>query len=180
MRNFVLLLLATGAVATFVACSPRVDWEPEVVMTRGMVIKATTPAGFIEIIAKRGFKREYKWDECEKSVTLWPRHERFHGSLGIYYPGPGITWWIPCDGLQRALVDEGQQHFASEHEALAFLDDRALDFVYRNDGLAVGWGMLPGRSAIVVEVWQVLINDQKPDSLQGAEDDKIRVSLPAS
>jgi hypothetical protein len=100
--------------------------------------------------------------------------------LGLYYPGPGITWWIPCAGIQRALVNEGQQHFASEQEAREFLAGRALDLVYTNDGLAVGWGRLAGRSAIVVEVWQVLIHDQKPVQLSGAEDDKISVVYPDS
>src|SRR4030095_13075449 len=73
--------------------------QVEIVMTPGMEIRAQTPNGKIGIRAGPGFKRTYFWDsDCEGSVTLWPRVERWHGSLGLYYPGPGNTWWFSCGG----------------------------------------------------------------------------------
>jgi hypothetical protein len=51
-----------------------------------------------------------------------------------------------------------------------------MPFVYRNDGLMVGWSKTPLRRQLNVDVWQILIHGQKPTSLPGATDGAIRVS----
>jgi len=146
-------------------------------MTKGMVITAHTSAGTIQVVAGAGFTRTYSWHGCERSVTLWPRTERWYGSRGIYYPGPGITWWWGCDGINRAVVEEGQQHFATMPEALAWLQKpHGLTFVYRKDGLAVGWDLVPSRGQLDVDVWQVYVAGKKPVALDGGDDAAISVA----
>jgi ankyrin repeat protein len=48
-------------------------------------------------------------------------------------------------------------------------------FVYRSDGLMVGWSKAAGPMPLTVEVWQVLIDGKKPTQLAGSQDDKIVV-----
>ena len=50
-----------------------------------------------------------------------------------------------------------------------------MPFVYRSDGLMVGWGKNLARKQLSVEVWQILIDGKKPKSLPGSEDEKIVV-----
>jgi hypothetical protein len=154
----------------------------EVVMTRGMVISARTPEGEISIRAGEGFERSYTWAGATRSLEMWPRRKRWYGSLGLYYPGPGQHWKMH-DGITRAVVEEGQQHFSSVEEALSWLRSRNrgwLDYVYRDDGLVVGWKRVPSRRQLNVEVWQILIQGSKPAKLDGSDNDRIRVSKPAS
>ena len=48
-------------------------------------------------------------------------------------------------------------------------------FVYRGDGLMVGWGKTADPKQLTVEVWQILIDGKKPTRLPGSQDDKIVV-----
>ena len=48
-------------------------------------------------------------------------------------------------------------------------------FVYRGDGLMVGWGKTADPKQLTVEVWQILIDGKKPSRLPGSQDDKIVV-----
>lgn len=167
-------LVAGSLALAIMCCSQQTEIRSEIVMTKGMRIAAVTPVGRIAIVAGEGYRRTYVWDHCEGSVDLMPRKQRWHGSLGIYYPGSGYTWWLGCGGITRAVVEEGQQHFASTEDVMSWLRaDRGIRYVYRNDGLVVGWDLVPQRGQISVEVWQVLIGGQKPKSLNGAEDDKV-------
>lgn len=146
-------------------------------MTPGMEIRAQTPNGKIGIRAGPGFKRTYFWDsDCEGSVTLWPRVERWHGSLGLYYPGPGNTWWFSCGGVTRAVVEEGLQNFDSVEAILIWVEQREwIQPVYNDQGIAVGWGKVLPRSQLNVEVWQLLINGNKPERLPGSRNDAIAI-----
>jgi hypothetical protein len=109
---------------------------------------------------------------------MWPREERWYGSLGLCYPGPGHHW-KEHNGITRGVVEEGQQHFDSVEAAMEWIAQRTwMPFVYRNDGLMVGWGKVPGRYQLDVEVWQLMINGEKPASLPGATDEAIKVSPP--
>lgn len=105
---------------------------------------------------------------------MWPRQERWYGSLGLYYPGPG-NHWKSHNGITRGVLGEGQQHFKTVEETLAWISEqkRWMPFVYRNDGLVVGWRKVPPRKQLNVEVWQIYINGEKPMALPGSEDDKI-------
>ena len=159
------------------ACAETQHVEREIVMSEGMSISATTPEGTITVVAGEGFERIYKWNGCEKSVILQPRNYRWSGSYGIYYPGTGITWLSPCDGLSRAVVEEGQQHFPTVEDAEEWIRSRrGLSYVHRDDGLMVGWNVFPTRRQLSVEVWQVYVNGSKPKQLSGSDNQAIRVS----
>jgi hypothetical protein len=148
----------------------------EVVLSPGMRITATTPAGTIAITAGEDFLRSYTWEGATRSVEMWPRGQRWYGSLGLYYPGPG-EHWEEHNGITRGVLEEGQQRFKSVPEALTWLHERTwMPYVYRNDGLVVGWRKTLPRKQLDVEVWQLLINGKKPQKLPGSQDDKIVVS----
>ena len=166
-----------------------VDMDNELVMTPGMKITATTPVGTMTITAHEGLRRSYTWEGETRSVKMLPRETRWEGSLGIYYPGPG-NHWKEHHGIRRAVVEEGQQHFDSTDEALAWMrlqeegltyvgkksDERyvyPMPFVYTDDGLAVGWGKVLPRSQLNVEVWQIYIQGEKPSKLPDSPNDKI-------
>ena len=78
----------------------------EIVMSPGMTITATTPTGAITVTAGRGLKRSYTWEGATRSVEMWPRGERWYGSLGLYYPGPG-NHWEAHNGITRGGLQEG-------------------------------------------------------------------------
>jgi len=145
-------------------------------MTPGMRITATTPAGTIAITALDELTRAYTWEGATRTLQMWPREERWYGSLGLYYPGPG-NHWQEHNGITRAVVEEGQQHFKTGAEALDFLRHRNyMPWVYTHDGLAVGWMKVLPRAQLSVEVWQLLVNGKKPAHLAGSQDDKIVIS----
>ncbi len=162
------------------ARSPLTGKEPvppknEVVMSPGMRITATTPVGVITVTAVDALTRSYTWEGATRSVEMGPRHERWYGSLGLYYPGPGFHW-KEHKGIARAVVEEGQQHFKTAEEAMKWIKSRDwIPFVYRDDGLMVGWGKTLPRKQLNVEVWQILIDGKKPERLTGSQNDKIVV-----
>jgi hypothetical protein len=93
--------------------------------------------------------------------------------MGLYYPGPG-RHWRECEGITRAVVEEGQQQFATAEEAVAWVASRRwMPFAYRNDGVVVGWTTVPEREQLNVEVWQLLVAGQRPKMLAGAADSAI-------
>lgn len=145
----------------------------ETVMTLGMVIKATNANGRITIGANHGLERTYKWDSQEVSVKLRNRDKRWNGSFGIYSPGGG--------GNIHTVVEEGQQHFSSEKEAIEWLSwqEKTMHYVYSSNGLVVGWYVTKDANspsqALSVQVWQFYIQGQKPSQLSGARDDLFTV-----
>jgi len=152
--------------------------EPEIVMTEGMEITATTETGTIVILAGKGFKRTYTWEGCTRSETLEPRCQRWNGSLGIHSGGLG-DHWPKCRGISRGVLNEGQQHFDTIEEALTWLRSRrrpGYDWVCRDDGLVVGWGKVLDRNQLNVDVWQIYINGQKPTQLPGSDISRISVT----
>jgi ankyrin repeat protein len=75
------------------------------------------------------------------------------------------------------VTEEGQQHFKSVNEAMEFLRTRAwMPYVYRDDGLVVGWGKTLARKQLNVDVWQIFVNGQKPTQLPGSQNEKIIVT----
>jgi len=145
----------------------------EVAMPDGMKIRATTKVGTIEIEAGPMSKRSYTWEGATRSVIMEPRGERWYGSKGLYYPGPG-DHWEPHNGITRGVVEEGQQHFQTVDAAIKWLKERMWQpYVYRDDGLVVMWGKSPERHQLDVEVWQILINGKKPTKLPGSNNEAI-------
>lgn len=169
-----------------------VDWFPgageetnrpippgcEVAMADGMKIRATTKTGTIEIEAGPMSKRSYTWEGATRSVIMDARGERWHGSKGLYYPGPG-DHWEEHNGITRGVVEEGQQHFDSVDEAIKWLKERMwMPYVVRDDGLVVGWSKVLERKQLNVEVWQILIKGNKPKKLPGSQNEAIEVLKP--
>jgi hypothetical protein len=139
-----------------------------------------TPVGTVTIRATEFYPRTYYWGRCEGTAKLEPRNQRWHGSLGAYFPGTGFHWH-ECEGVARAVVEEGQQHFATVEDAMAWLNEESkwMPYVYRNDGLAVAWRtVIPERKQLNVDVWQILIGGRRPTRLPDADDNAISSSCP--
>jgi hypothetical protein len=150
---------------------------PEVAMVPGMRIEATNRVGTIIITAIDDFTRSYTWEGSTRSEELGARLKRWNGSLGLVGTGAG-NHWDEHNGITRGVLEEGQQHFASVERALQWVRSRneTLDYVYRGDGLVVGWGKNLSRNQLNVEVWQLMINGMKPTGLSGSCNDKVKVT----
>jgi hypothetical protein len=162
----------------FCSCFLRnqVGEDNEVVMSPGMIIEARNSSGKIAIEAGEGLQRMYRWDTDRIEVKMWNRDSRWDGSLGLYNPGGGRI---------HTVVQEGQQHFNSEREALEWLvwQDWQMHYVYSADGLVVGWYSVKSEEsdssviAISVQVWQFYINGRKPKNLPGAAKTELSISF---
>jgi hypothetical protein len=147
----------------------------EVAMSPRMKIIATTTNGTITITSGKGLQRSYTWDGATRSVEMWPRTERWYGSLGIYFPGPG-DHWKEHNGITRGVVSEEQLHFKTLEEANQWIGTpKYMPVVHRNDGLVVGWEKNLPRKQLTVEVVQIYIDGKKPTKLPDSQDDKIVV-----
>jgi hypothetical protein len=175
------LVIALAASACAVSVSQHSDGPIptgcEIAMAPLSTITATNAVGTITVKAGKGRNRCYTWDGGTRCIEMWPRTSRWQGSLGIYFPGPG-EHWDDNHGITRGVVEEGQMHFATVDEAMAWLKarDRYMPHVHRNDGLVVGWKKEPSRKQLNVEVWQFLIAGAKPVTLPGSTDAAITVA----
>ncbi len=148
----------------------------ETVMSPGMRIQATTSVGEMLVTSVDELTRSYTWEGATRSVKMNPRPERWYGSLGLYYPGPG-EHWKEHKGITRGVTEEGQQHFKTDDEALDWIRSRTyMPYVYRDDGLVVGWMKVLPRRQLNVEVWQILVNGKKPAQLTGNQNEKIVIT----
>lgn len=153
--------------------------KPEIVLEEGqkLIIKGARIA--LEVQAGPKFARTYTWadGQCQRFVELWPRTERWYGSLGLYYPGPG-DHWKNCKGITRGVLEEGQMHFDSREKALAWIQERTAECrpsaewtcetLFSNDGLFVSMNMIPSRRQLSVSVFQLDIQGKKPEALPGS------------
>jgi len=157
---------------------PSVPIDNEIVMPPDSTIVATTKTGTISIKAGKGLKRYYTWEGVTRSVVMWPRSERWNGSMGIYYPGPGSHWLPKHNGISRGVLEEGQQHFQNADDAMIWIEKckQWVPLVYRNDGLLVAYGKALSREQLNVGVWQIMINGQKPVKLERSRNDAILAS----
>ena len=147
--------------------------ENEMVMTPGMKIIAMTPAANLTVTAGNGLKRSYTWNGGTRSIELWPRPDRWYGSLGAYFPGPGNHWFVH-DKVSRCVAEEGQLNFSTVEKAMKWLSETPgfQPRIYRNDGLTV-W--VDKNSTLGVDVFQIYIKGKKPSRLPAATDHKIKV-----
>jgi hypothetical protein len=172
--RILLVLISLLIFAVAIGCKSDIS-NQEIVMTKGMEITATTGEGTIKILAAEGFERIYMWNDCIRKVEHWPRKQRWYGSKGIYFPGPGFHW-KDCNGVKRAVVEEGQQHFDTNDEALEWIKKRRyMDYVYTHNGLMVGWHI--EEHTLSCEVWQIMVKGEKPEELEGCEDEKIQITF---
>ena len=148
----------------------------EVAMSDGMTVRATNKEGLMLIHAGPDLKRSYTWDGETRSVIMEPRAKRWYGSRGMYCPGPG-DHWEDNHGITRGTLEEGQQDFKSEAEALKWINKKAyLNPVWTKTGLVIGWQKMVENHTLVAEVWQITINHKKPTNLAGANDSAIKIT----
>ena len=153
---------------------PNLD-KLEWVMHEHDSVSATTDTGLIQIKAGKGLERSYTWEGASRSAILIPREERWYGSLGAYYPGPE-NHWQAHNGVTRGVLQEGQQHFTSLEEAQKWLKTQSnmISTVYSKSGLVVSFGKKLEREQVNIELWQIFINKNKPDKINGAKDGVIK------
>lgn len=154
---------------------PPVPERNEIVLESGTKLVANTPSGKIIVTAGPGLLRTIQWDGAKRWVVTKAREQRWAGSLGIYYNG-APPHWEPYHGLSRLDYAEGQRHFDNFHEAKIWMQIRRMHFVYTGDGLAVAWERNFDEHTLQVEVWQFLIDGEKPSYLPGAQSYLIRTT----
>ena len=131
--------------------------------------------GTLEIRAGVGLSREYTWDGETRTVDLWPREERWLGSFGAYFPGPG-SHWKPNHGIKRGVLQEGEMHFDTVEDAQNWLASKPYS-IYTHDGLVVDFRKNSGAGGTLsVDVWQILIRGNRPEILKGSHDKLISIS----
>lgn len=175
-RTFVTVLVGIVIWVLILSCSSGSNEEIiDAVLKHGETVTAATDAGTITVEAGIGTNRTYSWNSCMKSVGLYQRREAWRGSRGLYYPGPGRTWLFSCDGIGRALLEEGVLRFKNAAEFEKWLGEYDyLDYVYSSNGLMVGWNRDQIAGQLTVEVWQILIGGSIPDALPGSDDSAIQ------
>jgi hypothetical protein len=174
VKVFLCLIVLCFAKAAYAETFP---WwiTSERVMTEGMVIYADSPAGKMLIKAGSGTTRTYSWGIFSKSFKLKKRYRRWLGSKGLYR--------TKGDESIHVVLEEGQQHFFSEEEALVWLDwqRERMKWVYTSNGLVLGWynelNPHDGLLVLVVQVWQIYVNGERPRNLSGADDDAIAITF---
>lgn len=155
---------------------PQTPTLNEIVMPPYSMIEVTTPEGKIAIKSGKGLKRYYSWDGVTRFVVMEPRTTRWYGSLGLYYDGPGFHW-IGHNGIKRGVLQEGQQHFDTINEALAWLNRQSnSDCVYRDDGLVVCCSKNLDRYQLNVDVWQIYLEGKTQSEYQERGGDRIWVN----
>jgi len=153
----------------------------ETVLNPGDVITIENEFGKLEIKAGSGLVRQYTWDGATRNIEMWPRKERWFGSLGLYYPGPS-NHWESHNGITRAVVEEGLQHFKTIDEALIWIrNSNHIPYFYTSNGLVGGWrkSVNPNNQnegVLHADVWQILINGEKPNNLPGGDNRQIQLT----
>lgn len=162
--------------------------EPlEVIMCPGDTIEYRASGGrSLKITATGTIERAYLvGDSLHFKVDLTPRPRRWYGARGLYRPR-GV-------GNVHMTLEEAVQHFSSVEEANRWLDDRdrtddgwmaSID----DAGLFVTWRYAarpPGHQggpdyALSVDVYQILVNLDKPKGLLKISDDVVSKNLRAS
>ena len=145
--------------------------DVELVMTPGEIIEVANRQGKIRVEAVGRFKRTYTWHGKSKTFQLRPRYGRWYGSKGAGRP--------VGDSSMHAVLEEGQQHFTAIEEVYPWLvyqsSNGRNEVTYTSDGLVVVWEAQYGKpgegfTALLVNVWQIYINGEKPGNLAGARD----------
>jgi len=109
-----------------------------------------------------------------------PREERFMGKLGLYEPAGRI---VSLPGDVRLVVQEATRDFAGYSQLYAALYEGSavMDWVYTRDGLVVGFSRTPERgNQINVDLYQFLVQGQKPRDLKGAREEAVRLASRAN
>ena len=145
------------------------------VLKPGTTVEATNKNGFVRISYVDTTRRKYTWDKRSETIRLIARKEPFRGELGLYEPAAswGLNPWET-----RLVLDESVRDFESEQQLQnALVEGSAvMDWVYTNDGLVVGFGRIPARKQINIELFQFLLRGKKPRVIAGAHPNQIQLT----
>jgi ankyrin repeat protein len=177
-RQGVIRMLESAATKSAPAATPRADRVPaddELVMSPRMRITAKTTVGTIAITAVDEHTRSYNWEGETFSVERLPAKVRFFAEDALYYKGTG-EHWRGHQGITHCLTKEANKLCITLEDAMAWIKEpERASFVYRGDGLMVGWSKATDPKQLTVELWQILIDGKKPTHLPGSQDDKVVV-----
>lgn len=172
-----LLLYQTAVLLiTLSMSSPKINklHNNEMVMSKGMSIQVKNKTGTIRIEALDDLTRKYYWDGNIRQGKMRYRDKRWYGAYGAYSPGGERDIHI--------VVEEGQQHFCSQNEAvewLMFMDPK-MNYIYTKDGLLVGWYKETNPpnypNVLSVEIYQIYISGKKPVDLPKAQDSLFTIT----
>lgn len=169
-----LIIIIFLALLDLLSCScSKNNVVKEAVLSPGQNVEATNDYRTIRISYVSPIKRKYEWDGKSQIVKLIARGEPFLGKLGLYEPAYSRDF----SGKTRLVVEEAVRHFENEDEMKsALLEDRSvMNWVYTNDGLVIGFGRVPERRQINIDLFQFLLRGQKPIVLEGARPANIRL-----
>lgn len=170
VANFISLIL----LACMLGCS-QPDEIKGAVLSQGQIVEATNKNGTVKISYANPVKRKYVWNGKSRVVKMIPRREPFQGKLGLYEPADS-------SGLNqsetRLVVEESVREFENEAQVKAALVEGSaiMDWTYTDDGLVVGFAIVPSRNQVNVDLYQFLIHGQKPIAIPGARPDRIRIT----
>lgn len=171
-------VILAGAFLCFIcqqSCSRPTEFPVrDAVLSEGEVIQATNKNGTVRVSYVSTTKRKYEWDGRSRVIKMIPRQERFGGKLGLYEPAD--SWGLNPFEI-RLVVEEAVRSFDDEADLQAALGEGSsvMDWVYTNDGLVVGFGRIPSRKQIDIDIFQFLVRGKKPTSLQASRPEQISV-----
>ena len=180
MKNYCLIPAYLCLVYFLVACTEEKDpispYEfTELAMLPGMKIEAENKNGSVSIESLDSLKRLYKWDGRSEVRVLIPRTYRWYGMMGAYDPADAYIWEI---FNPRIVAEDSQLYFQTMEEVEKWLyqSSAILDWVYNDEGLVVGFAKSPNRNQVNIEVYQIYLNGEKPNKLEGSRPENLKVS----
>lgn len=151
------------------------------VMSRDQQIQAQSQIGLIKLHAETDLRRTCVWNDAARSTTLEARKVSSPDGPILYFYGSGEDSG-QANVTTRIEFQEGKKSFETPDQANLWIRQQSerISTVYRNDGLLISSNMDAEKNQPTIEVWQILINANKPTSLAGGDDAKITVTSPVS
>jgi len=147
-------------------------------------VTAHTPLGVLRITSGHGLLRTYTWDGVSRSLELIPPDPGPYGERSfhtrVFRHGERVPWhdWEDHSGITRGEAWESRKDFSTLAEADAWLakqQNETMPYVWTNDGLVVGWSTDVDWRSLTVEIYQILIQGERPSRLAGSDDSKVVV-----
>ncbi|ESQ15258.1 MAG: hypothetical protein N838_14445 [Thiohalocapsa sp. PB-PSB1] len=137
----------------------------EIVLCSGGSISFSNVNGDFQVTAVNDRERVVAWETGEKRILPTRRRERWNGSLGLVYPGG--------DEDIHVVYEEGMQFFSSLEDAQnwIFWRNDQMSYVANEGGIVVGGYTVPNDeggsvAAVLLQVWQFVIDSKVPDSFR--------------
>lgn len=156
---------------------------PPVVLPPNSDVKLLTDLDDLSIRTGTGSLRTFSWNGYSESIQLVAEKVE----LDVYgFTFPPEKWteqrsgdvWKEHGNVARCIYTEGVRNFESAQQALEWLQklkQQNCPMVYNDQGLLIIWSKQSGFRTFAAEVWQILIDSQKPNSLPGSSNDAISI-----